>query len=271
MMRDIKNKILLIALILGIPTVTTLIKSEESNAMLRTAGNSVKTMASMINKTTLIKPPVAPKPSNVKVVNGGLVKNTASLFNNTTTATNKVSTVKRTHSVGKLNLQTTFANNLDSLLGANHGTGTGLKKSNSLSVNKLDSSKQTKLNSLLGGSSSSKGYSLDLSKLPETPPPPPTSTQSQGTPISNSQQLTNTTTVTTTPPPIPDAPPLPPPKLSSTNTTTNRGAGNLKNQLSSKLSTGLNKTNTNTQTQKPNNPQDDLLKELKTKLQLRTK
>ncbi|BAK81453.1 hypothetical protein [Candidatus Arthromitus sp. SFB-rat-Yit] len=269
-MKNNKDKILLTALILGIPTITTLTKSEDSNAMLRAASvNSVKTMASMINKAALIKPPVAPKPSNIKVVNSGLVKNAASLFNNTTTATNKVATVKRTQSVGRLNLKSTFASNLDSLLGATHGSGAGLKKSNSVSVNKLDSSQKNKLSSLLGGGTSSKGYSLDLSNLPKTPPPPPT--QSQGTPITSSQQLTTTTTTTnTTPPPIPNAPPLPAPKLSSTNTTTN-GAGNLKNQLSNKLSSGLNKTNTTTQTQKQPTPQDDLLKELKTKLQLRTK
>lgn len=263
-MKSNRSKILLAALIVGIPAVTTLIKSQQSNAILRPATNSVKNMASMINKTALTKPTVAPKPSGVKMANKNLISNRVSIFNNTNNQTKTTCTVKRNQSVGKLDLNTNFASNLNSLLGINNNNKVGFKKSESVSVNKLDSSKQNKLSGLLGSSSQFKSSSLDLSKLPKTPPPPPT--QGQGT----SQQTSSSqlTTTTTTPSVVPDAPPLPP---MSTNTSTSFTGGSLKNQLSNKLDSGLKKTETSKPTLKPTTPQDNMLSELKLKLQSRPK
>lgn len=265
-MKSNRNKILLAALIVGIPAVTTLVKSQQSNAMLRPAAGSVKNMVSMLNKTALTKPTVAPKLSSVKMANKNLVSNRVSMFNNTNQA-KTTGTVKRSQSVGKLNLNTSFASNLDSLLGVTTNK-TGSKKPQTGSVNKLKTETTNKLSSLLGGSSG-RGSSLDLSKLPETPPPPPTQTQGTSSQTSSATQLTskNTLTSSTTPAPIPDAPPLPP--QTSTNTNVASGGGNLKNQLSSKLNSGLKKAETNS-TLKPTTAQDDLLKELKFKLKLRT-
>ena len=121
--------------------------------------------------------------------------------------------------------------------------------------------------SLNSSSSSSQAFENADPNIPKAPPLPGSSntlTQTQN----NSSGTHN----------IPDAPPLPqsaippapplPDKKPVTTTTSN--GGSLQNQLTSKLDSGLNKTNSSTSSRKPlniggNSIQDQLIKELNEK------
>ena len=150
---------------------------------------------------------------------------------------------------GKLNANNEASQKLESIF----GNGNSSSNKQNLSPN--------------SSSSSSQAFENADPNIPKAPPLP-----------GSSNTLTQTQNNNTGTPNIPDAPPLPqsaippapplPDKKPVTTTTSN--GGNLQNQLTSKLDSGLNKTNNNTGSKKPlniggNSIQDQLIKELNEK------
>ena len=159
----------------------------------------------------------------------------------------------------------------------------GNKKQNANKPGKLNANNEAsqKLESIFGNgptsnkqnlssnssSSSSQAFENADPNIPKAPPLP-----------GSSNTLTQTQNNNTGTPNIPDAPPLPqsaippapplPDKKPVTTTTSN--GGSLQNKLTSKLESGLNKTNSSTSSRKPlniggNSIQDQLIKELNEK------
>ena len=150
---------------------------------------------------------------------------------------------------GKLNANNEASQKLESIF----GNGNSSSNKQNLSPN--------------SSSSSSQAFENSDPNIPKAPPLP-----------GSSNTLTQTQNNNTGTPNIPDAPPLPqsaippapplPDKKPVTTTTSNGGSS--QNQLTSKLDSGLNKTNSSTSSKKPlitsgNSVQDQLIKELKAK------
>ena len=150
---------------------------------------------------------------------------------------------------GKLNANNEASQKLESIF----GNGNSSSNKQNLSLN--------------SSSSSSQAFENSDPNIPKAPPLP-----------GSSNTLTQTQNNNTGTPNIPDAPPLPqsaippapplPDKKPVTTTTSN--GGNLQNKLTSKLESGLNKTNSSTSSRKPlniggNSIQDQLIKELNEK------
>ena len=207
----------------------------------------------------------------------GAVNSAISSLNKTDPSYQKQSTSK------KLNLNSEFKNKLNGILSNGNPMQSGNKKQNANKPGKLNANNEAsqKLESIFGNgptsnkqnlssnssSSSSQAFENADPNIPKAPPLP-----------GSSNTLTQTQNNNTGTPNIPDAPPLPqsaippapplPDKKPVTTTTSN--GGNLQNQLTSKLDSGLNKTNNNTGSKKPlniggNSIQDQLIKELNEK------
>lgn len=340
-----KTKLVVTALILGLPITPILAQDgQDANAAMKVGNTAVKIGNTI--KTGLLKPPIAPKPTNIpkasnvpKIVNSlntkpnsstvntpkGNVSQKVSAFNNNSPHNGKAmgpisqrvaelnltakvqndapkvsskngavnSAIKSLNKTDpsyqkqstskKLNLNSEFKNKLNVILGSGNPMQSGNKKQNANKPGKLNANNEAsqKLESIFGNgttsnkqnlssnssSSSSQAFENADPNIPKAPPLPGSSntlTQTQN----NSSGTHN----------IPDAPPLPqgaippapplPDKKPVTTTTSN--GGNLQNQLTSKLESGLNKTNNNTGSKKPlntggNSVQDQLIKELKAK------
>ena len=180
----------------------------------------------------------------------------------------------------KLNLDSGFKNKLNVILGNGNPMQSGNKKQNANKPGKLNANNEAsqKLESIFGNgttsnkqnlssnssSSSSQAFENADPNIPKAPPLP-------GSSNTLTQTQNNSANIPDAPPlpqgAIPPAPPLPDKKPV---TTTTSNGGNLQNQLTSKLESGLNKTNNNTGSKKPlnttgNSLQDQLIKELNAK------
>lgn len=340
-----KTKLVVTALVLGLPITPILAECQDANAAMKVGNTAVKIGNTI--KTGLLKPPIAPKPTNIpkatnvpKIVNSlntkpnspivntpkGNVSQKISAFNNNSPSNGKAmgpisqkvaelnltakvqndapkvsskngavnsaikslnktdSSYQKQSTSKKLNLDSGFKNKLNEILGSGNPMQSGNKKQNTNKPSKLNANNEAsqKLESIFGnGNSSSNKQNLSLNSsssssqafenadpnIPKAPPLPGSSntlTQTQN----NSSGTHN----------IPDAPPLPqsaippapplPDKKPVTTTTSN--GGSLQNQLTSKLESGLNKTNSSTSSRKPlniggNSIQDQLIKELNEK------
>lgn len=340
-----KTKLVVTALVLGLPIIPILSECQDANAAMKVGNTAVKIGNTI--KTGLLKPPIAPKPTNIpkatnvpKIVNSlntktnsstvntpkGNVLQKVSAFNNNSPHNGKamgpisqrvaelnltakvqnnspkinskngavnsaISSLNKTDSSyqkqstsKKLNLDSGFKNKLNIILGNGNPMQSGNKKQNANKPGKLNANNEAsqKLESIFGnGNSSSNKQNLSLNSsssssqafenadpnIPKAPPLP-----------GSSNTLTQTQNNNTGTPNIPDSPPLPqgaippapplPDKKPVTTTTSN--GGSLQNQLTSKLDSGLNKTNNNTSSKKPlntggNSIQDQLIKELNEK------
>lgn len=340
-----KTKLVVTALVLGLPITPILAQDgQDANAAMKVGNTAVKIGNTI--KTGLLKPPIAPKPTNIpkatnvpKIVNSlntkpnsstvntpkGNVLQKVSAFNNNSPHNGKamgpisqrvaelnltakfqnnspkinskhgavnsaISSLNKTDpsyqkqsTSKKLNLNSEFKNKLNVILGNGNPMQSGNKKQNANKPGKLNANNEAsqKLESIFGNgptsnkqnlssnssSSSSQAFENADPNIPKAPPLP-----------GSSNTLTQTQNNNTGTPNIPDAPPLPqsaippapplPDKKPVTTTTSN--GGNLQNQLTSKLDSGLNKTNNNTGSKKPlniggNSIQDQLIKELNEK------
>ena len=334
-----KTKLVVTALVLGLPITPILAQDgQDANAAMKVGNTAVKIGNTI--KTGLLKPPIAPKATNVpKIVNSlntkpnsstvntpkGNVLQKVSAFNNNSPHNGKamgpisqrvaelnltakfqnnspkinskhgavnsaISSLNKTDpsyqkqsTSKKLNLNSEFKNKLNVILGNGNPMQSGNKKQNANKPGKLNANNEAsqKLESIFGNgptsnkqnlssnssSSSSQAFENADPNIPKAPPLP-----------GSSNTLTQTQNNNTGTPNIPDAPPLPqsaippapplPDKKPVTTTTSN--GGNLQNQLTSKLDSGLNKTNNNTGSKKPlniggNSIQDQLIKELNEK------
>ena len=341
-----KTKLVVTALVLGLPITPILAQDGQDAKAMMKVGSTATKIANTI-KPGLVKPPIAPKPTNIpkatnvpKIVNSlntkpnsstvntpkGNVLQKVSAFNNNSPHNGKAmgpisqkvaelnltakfqnnspkinskngvvnSAIKslnktdpsyqKQSSSKKLNLDSGFKNKLNEILGNGNPMQSGNKKQNANKPGKLNANNEAsqKLESIFGnGNSSSNKQNLSLNSsssssqafensdpnIPKAPPLP-----------GSSNTLTQTQNNNTGTPNIPDAPPLPqsaippapplPDKKPVTTTTSNGGSS--QNQLTSKLESGLNKTNSSTSSRKPlniggNSVQDQLIKELKAK------
>lgn len=340
-----KTKLVVTALVLGLPITPILAQDGQDAKAMMKVGSTATKIANTI-KPGLVKPPIAPKPTNIpkatnvpKIVNSlntkpnssivntpkGNVSQKISAFNNNSPSNGKamgpisqkvaelnltakvqnnnpkinskngavnsaISSLNKTDpsyqkqsTSKKLNLDSEFKNKLNGILGSGNPMQSGNKKQNANKPGKLNANNEAsqKLESIFGNGTTSNKQNLSLNSsssssqafenadpnIPKAPPLPGSSntlTQTQN----NSSGTHN----------IPDAPPLPqsaippapplPDKKPVTTTTSN--GGSLQNQLTSKLDSGLNKTNSSTSSRKPlniggNSIQDQLIKELNEK------
>ncbi len=338
-----KTKLVVTALVLGLPITPILAQDgQDANAAMKVGNTAVKIGNTI--KTGLLKPPIAPKPTNIpkatnvpKIVNSlntkpnsstvntpkGNVLQKVSAFNNNSPHNGKamgpisqrvaelnltakfqnnspkinskhgavnsaISSLNKTDSSyqkqstsKKLNLNSEFKNKLNVILGNGNPMQSGNKKQNANKPGKLNANNEAskKLESILGNgnsssnkqnlspnssSSSSQAFENADPNIPKAPPLP-------GSSNTLTQTQNNSANIPDAPPlpqsAIPPAPPLPDKKPV---TTTTSNGGNLQNQLTSKLESGLNKTNNNTSSRKPlniggNSLQDQLIKELNKK------
>lgn len=336
-----KTKLLVTALVLGLP-ITPILAQDGQDAKAMMKVGSIATKITNTIKPGLVKPPIAPKPTNIpKIVNSlntkpnsstvstpkGNVSQKVTAFNNNSSHNGKamgpisqkvaelnltakvqndtpkinskhgavnsaISSLNKTdpsyqkqNSSKKLNLDSSFKDKLNGILDSGNPMQSGNKKQNTNKPGKLNTNNETnqKLESIFGNRNTSNKQNLSSSSsssssqafentdpgIPKAPPLP-----------GSSNTLTQTQNNSTGTSNIPDAPPLPqgaippapplPDKKPVTTTTSN--GGSLQNQLTSKLESGLNKTNTSTTTgsKKPlntggNSVQDQLIKELNTK------
>lgn len=336
-----KTKLLVTALVLGLPITPILAQDgQDAKAMMKVGSTATKITNTI--KPGLVKPPIAPKPTNIpKIVNSlntkpnsstvstpkGNVSQKVIAFNNNSSHNGKamgpisqkvaelnltakvqndtpkinskhgavnsaISSLNKTdpsyqkqNSSKKLNLDSSFKDKLNGILDSGNPMQSGNKKQNTNKPGKLNTNNETnqKLESIFGNGNTSNKQNLSSSSsssssqtfentdpgIPKAPPLP-----------GSSNTLTQTQNNSTGTSNIPDAPPLPqgaippapplPDKKPVTTTTSN--GGSLQNQLTSKLESGLNKTNTSTTTgsKKPlntggNSVQDQLIKELNSK------
>lgn len=336
-----KTKLLVTALVLGLPITPILAQDgQDAKAMMKVGSTATKITNTI--KPGLVKPPIAPKPTNIpKIVNSlntkpnsstvstpkGNVSQKVIAFNNNSSHNGKaigpisqkvaelnltakfqndtpkinskhgavnsaISSLNKTdpsyqkqNSSKKLNLDSSFKDKLNGILDSGNPMQSGNKKQNTNKPGKLNTNNETnqKLESIFGNGNTSNKQNLSSSSsssssqafentdpgIPKAPPLP-----------GSSNTLTQTQNNSTGTSNIPDAPPLPqgaippapplPDKKPVTTTTSN--GGSLQNQLTSKLESGLNKTNTSTTTgsKKPlntggNSVQDQLINELNAK------
>ena len=338
-----KTKLVVTALVLGLPITPILAQDgQDANAAMKVGNTAVKIGNTI--KTGLLKPPIAPKPTNIpkatnvpKIVNSlntkpnsstvntpkGNVLQKVSAFNNNSPHNGKamgpisqrvaelnltakfqnnspkinskhgavnsaISSLNKTDSSyqkqstsKKLNLNSEFKNKLNVILGNGNPMQSGNKKQNANKPGKLNANNEAskKLESILGNgnsssnkqnlspnssSSSSQAFENADPNIPKAPPLP-------GSSNTLTQTQNNSANIPDAPPlpqsAIPPAPPLPDKKPV---TTTTSNGGSSQNQLTSKLDSGLNKTNNNTSSKKPlntggNSIQDQLIKELNEK------
>lgn len=336
-----KTKLLVTALVLGLP-ITPILAQDGQDAKAMMKVGSIATKITNTIKPGLVKPPIAPKPTNIpKIVNSlntkpnsstvstpkGNVSQKVTAFNNNSSHNGKamgpisqkvaelnltakvqndtpkinskhgavntaIKSLSKTdpsyqkqNSSKKLNLDSSFKDKLNGILDSGNPMQSGNKKQNTNKPGKLNTNNETnqKLESIFGNGNTSNKQNLSSSSsssssqafentdpgIPKAPPLP-----------GSSNTLTQTQNNSTGTSNIPDAPPLPqgaippapplPDKKPVTTTTSN--GGSLQNQLTSKLESGLNKTNTSTTTgsKKPlntggNSVQDQLIKELNSK------
>ena len=338
-----KTKLVVTALVLGLPITPILAQDGQDAKAMMKVGSTATKIANTI-KPGLVKPPIAPKPTNIpkatnvsKIVNNlntktnspivntpkGNVSQKVSAFNNNSPSNGKamgpisqrvaelnltakvqndghkinskhgavnsaISSLNKTDpsyqkqsSSKKLNLDSGFKNKLNEILGNGNPMQSGNKKQNANKPGKLNANNEAsqKLESIFGNgnsssnkqnlspnssSSSSQAFENADPNIPKAPPLP-------GSSNTLTQTQNNSANIPDAPPlpqsAIPPAPPLPDKKPV---TTTTSNGGNLQNQLTSKLESGLNKTNNNTGSKKPlnttgNSVQDQLINELKTK------
>lgn len=337
-----KTKLVVTALVLGLPITPILAQDgQDANAAMKVGNTAVKIGNTI--KTGLLKPPIAPKPTNIpkasnvpKIVNNlntktnsstvntpkGNVLQKVSAFNNNSPHNGKamgpisqrvaelnltakvqndapkvsskhgavnsaISSLNKTDpsyqkqsSSKKLNLDSGFKNKLNVILGNGNPMQSGNKKQNTNKPSKLNANNEAsqKLESIFGNgptsnkqnlssnssSSSSQAFENADPNIPKAPPLP-------GSSNTLTQTQNNSANIPDAPPlpqsAIPPAPPLPDKK--PVTTTTSNGVSS-QNQLTSKLDSGLNKTNNNTSSKKPlntggNSIQDQLIKELNEK------
>ena len=338
-----KTKLVVTALVLGLPITPILAQDGQDAKAMMKVGSTATKIANTI-KPGLVKPPIAPKPTNIpkatnvpKIVNSlntktnspivntpkGNVYQKVSAFNNNSPHNGKamgpisqrvaelnltakvqnnspkinskngavnsaISSLNKTDSSyqkqstsKKLNLDSGFKNKLNIILGNGNPMQSGNKKQNANKPGKLNANNEAsqKLESIFGnGNSSSNKQNLSLNSsssssqafenadpnIPKAPPLP-------GSSNTLTQTQNNSANIPDAPPlpqsAIPPAPPLPDKKPV---TTTTSNGGSSQNQLTSKLESGLNKTNCSTSSRKPlniggNSVQDQLIKELKAK------
>lgn len=322
-MKKLKRiKLMLTALFLGLPISSVFVDTaQEAEATMR-VGSAVSKLGNTI-KPTLLKPPIAPKPTNVpKIPNhiaqklnqnknlnqSPIIKNglsqKISFFNNAGISTEKPqgpitqkvnklnlsaklpnsnginsstgslkeqNTQPKTQVSRKLSLNSEFTNKLNSIFSEGNQSDKKLNPKPSNTPNKLNTDSVNKLEGLFGGGNKNPSGSIDnvfVSSDPSVPPAPPLNLNNKTT----SQNI------------IPPAPPLPnqnqsippaPPLSNKKPTTvlTDSGSGNLQNQLTSKLNSGLNKTEQNTNrkplSKSPSSAQESLMAELQSKLNSR--
>ena len=337
-----KTKLVVTALVLGLPITPILAQDgQDAKAMIKVGSTATK-IANTI-KPGLVKPPIAPKPTNIpkatnvpKIVNSlntkpnsstvntpkGNVLQKVSAFNNNSPHNGKamgpisqkvaelnltakfqnnspkinskngavntaIKSLNKTDpsyqkqsTSKKLNLNSEFKNKLNVILGNGNPMQSGNKKQNSNKPGKLNANNEAsqKLESIFGNgttsnkqnlssnssSSSSQAFENADPNIPKAPPLP-------GSSNTLTQTQNNSANIPDAPPlpqsAIPPAPPLPDKKPV---TTTTSNGGSLQNQLTSKLDSGLNKTNSSTSSRKPlniggNSIQDQLIKELNEK------
>ena len=337
-----KTKLVVTALVLGLPITPILAQDgQDAKAMIKVGSTATK-IANTI-KPGLVKPPIAPKPTNIpkatnvpKIVNSlntkpnsstvntpkGNVLQKVSAFNNNSPHNGKamgpisqrvaelnltakvqndapkvsskhgavnsaISSLNKTDpsyqkqsTSKKLNLNSEFKNKLNVILGNGNPMQSGNKKQNANKPGKLNANNEAsqKLESIFGNgttsnkqnlssnssSSSSQAFENADPNIPKAPPLP-------GSSNTLTQTQNNSANIPDAPPlpqsAIPPAPPLPDKK--PVTTTTSNGVSS-QNQLTSKLDSGLNKTNNNTSSKKPlntggNSIQDQLIKELNEK------
>lgn len=324
-MKKLKRiKLMLTALFLGLPISSVFVDTaQEAEATMR-VGSAVSKLGSTI-RPTLLKPPIAPKPTNVpKIPNHiaqklnqnktpnqqPIVKNALSqkisFFNNPGISTEKPqgpitqkvnklnlsaklpnsngvnsstgslkeqSPKPKTEVSRKLSLNSDFKSKLNSIFAEGNQSDKKLNLKPTNTPNKLNSDSVNKLEGLFGGgnkNSSGSPSNVFVNTDPSVPPAPPLNLNSK-TPSTNSA--------------IPPAPPLPnqnqsipsAPPLSSKKPTTvltdSGSGGNLQNQLTSKLNSGLNKTeqipNRKPLSKSPSSAQESLIAELQSKLNSR--
>lgn len=337
-----KTKLVVTALVLGLPITPILAQDgQDANAAMKVGNTAVKIGNTI--KTGLLKPPIAPKPTNIpkatnvpKIVNSlntkpnsstvntpkGNVSQKVSAFNNNSPHNGKAmgpisqkvaelnltakfqnnspkinskngavnSAIKSLNKTDpsyqkqstskKLNLNSEFKNKLNGILSNGNPMQSGNKKQNANKPGKLNANNEAsqKLESIFGNgptsnkqnlssnssSSSSQAFENADPNIPKAPPLP-------GSSNTLTQTQNNSANIPDAPPlpqsAIPPAPPLPDKK--PVTTTTSNGVSS-QNQLTSKLDSGLNKTNNNTSSKKPlntggNSIQDQLIKELNEK------
>ena len=338
-----KTKLVVTALVLGLPITPILAQDGQDAKAMMKVGSTATKIANTI-KPGLVKPPIAPKPTNIpkatnvsKIVNNlntktnspivntpkGNVSQKVSAFNNNSPSNGKamgpisqrvaelnltakvqndghkinskhgavnsaISSLNKTDpsyqkqsSSKKLNLDSGFKNKLNVILGNGNPMQSGNKKQNANKPGKLNANNEAsqKLESIFGNgnsssnkqnlspnssSSSSQAFENADPNIPKAPPLP-------GSSNTLTQTQNNSANIPDAPPlpqsAIPPAPPLPDKKPV---TTTTSNGGSSQNQLTSKLESGLNKTNSSTSSRKPlniggNSVQDQLIKELKAK------
>lgn len=337
-----KTKLVVTALVLGLPITPILAQDGQDAKAMMKVGSTATKIANTI-KPGLVKPPIAPKPTNIpkasnvsKIVNSlntkpnsstvntpkGNVLQKVSAFNNNSPHNGKamgpisqkvaelnltakfqnnspkinskngavnsaISSLNKTDpsyqkqsSSKKLNLDSGFKNKLNVILGNGNPMQSGNKKQNANKPGKLNANNEAsqKLESIFGNgptsnkqnlssnssSSSSQAFENADPNIPKAPPLP-------GSSNTLTQTQNNSANIPDAPPlpqsAIPPAPPLPDKKPV---TTTTSNGGNLQNQLTSKLESGLIKTNNNTSSKKPlntggNSLQDQLINELNAK------
>lgn len=337
-----KTKLVVTALVLGLPITPILAQDGQDAKAMMKVGSTATKIANTI-KPGLVKPPIAPKPTNIpkatnvpKIVNSlntkpnspivntpkGNVSQKVSAFNNNSPHNGKamgpisqrvaelnltakfqnnspkinskngavnsaISNLNKTDpsyqkqsSSKKLNLDSGFKNKLNVILGNGNPMQSGNKKQNANKPGKLNANNEAsqKLESIFGNgptsnkqnlssnssSSSSQAFENADPNIPKAPPLP-------GSSNTLTQTQNNSANIPDAPPlpqsAIPPAPPLPDKKPV---TTTTSNGGNLQNQLTSKLESGLIKTNNNTSSKKPlntggNSLQDQLINELNAK------
>lgn len=337
-----KTKLVVTALVLGLPITPILAQDGQDAKAMMKVGSTATKIANTI-KPGLVKPPIAPKPTNIpkatnvpKIVNSlntkpnsstvntpkGNVLQKVSAFNNNSPSNGKAmgpisqrvaelnltakvqndapkvsskngavnnaikslnktdSSYQKQSTSKKLNLNSEFKNKLNGILGSGNPMQSGNKKQNANKPGKLNANNEAsqKLESIFGNGTTSNKQNLSSNSssssiqafenadpnIPKAPPLP-------GSSNTLTQTQNNSANIPDAPPlpqsAIPPAPPLPDKKPV---TTTTSNGGSLQNQLTSKLDSGLNKTNSSTSSRKPlntggNSIQDQLIKELNAK------
>ncbi len=248
-----KKRLILAGILIGIPSILTL-------ARVNDAKSAVKLPTTSSVKVPAVKPPIPAKPTNSSITKGS-VSSKINSFNKSVskpTVTNKPSV-----SVGKLKVDSGLKSNLESILSSSPKKPSTSKNN---SVGKLNTSSNSKVNSLFGGNNKPQG--LDLSKLPAVPPPPPEAPKTTGTTTNTTAPTLTLNTQSTSNGVIPEPPPLPTTGSLVSGNKTNLTGGSLKGQLTNKVNSGLKKTQS-LNIKKPSNSsiQDNLMTELKNKLQ----
>lgn len=324
-MKKLKTvKLVLTALFLGLPLSSAFAdNTQEANAAMK-VGGAVSKLGNTI-RPTLLKPTIAPKPTNVPKIPDHItrklnqnkttttqspIKNginqKISFFNNAGISTEKTQspitqkvnklnlsaklpnnngvnsstgslkqqpTQQKPEISRKLSLNSDFKNKLSSIFSEGNTGNNKLNPKQTKSPNKLNSDSVNKLEGLLGaGNKNSSGPSENIfvNKDPSVPPAPPLPGSDNKTALSGSippaPPLPNQSQT------IPPAPPLPDKKPTLT-TQTGLNSENLQNQLTSKLNSGLNKTEQNTikkpLSKTPSSAQESLIAELQSKLNSR--